>query len=377
MAERRQSYDCAHTLPVSPGNLDQRNIFLRHPCARYGELYLEPMPTMKNAKLKMKNEKLKRAALFVFLFAFCIFNFAFPVFAHEGKPHTWHDLVRSWSWEPAILLCLALSGWLYFRGVKRLWHEAEKGRGLRKWEAAAYASGWFALFVALVSPLHPWGRVLFSAHMLQHEVLMLVAAPLLVLGRPLIAFLWALPVGWARRVGNLGKAEWFQRIWRTVTNPFMAWAIHAVALWVWHLPVLFQATLTNEWVHTLQHLSFLLSALLFWWALIHGRQGLMSYGAGVLYVFTTSIHSGLLGALLTFAATVWYPSYIGLTTSWGLTPIEDQQLGGLIMWIPAGLVYIVAGLALFAGWLRESERKVKRREGVARAMVEEQKLEGV
>jgi putative membrane protein len=299
------------------------------------------------------------------IFTLCLFTFALAqsVFAHEGKPHNVHDLVRTWSWEPGILLSLALTAWLYYSGLRRLWRESERGRGIRRWEAGAYAGGWLALFIALVSPLHPWGRVLFSAHMMQHEILMLVAAPLLVLGRPLIPFLWALPLNWARRVGNWGKAGWFQRGWRALTNPFVAWAIHAVALWVWHAPVLFQATLTNEWVHTLQHLSFLLSALLFWWSLIHGRQGLMGYGAATLYVFTTSVHSGLLGALLTFAPSVWYPSYIGLTSSWGLTPLEDQQLGGLIMWIPAGLVYIVAGLALFAGWLRESEARVLKSEG--------------
>jgi putative membrane protein len=211
--------------------------------------------------------------------------------------------------------------------------------------------------------------------MTQHEVLMLVAAPLLVLGRPLIPFLNALPVAAARHIGSYGRARWFQRGWRAITNQFVAWAIHAVALWVWHIPVLFEATLTSEWVHTLQHLSFLLSALLFWWALVHGREGWMGYGAATLYVFTTSVHSGLLGALLTFAPTVWYPSYVGLTTSWGLTPLEDQQLGGLIMWIPAGLVYVIAGLALFSGWLRESERNLLRRESNA-LRVAQQQMEG-
>jgi putative membrane protein len=89
----------------------------------------------------------------------------------------------------------------------------------------------------------------------------------------------------------------------------------------------------------------------------------------VLYMFTTMIHSGLLGALITFAGAPWYPAYNGLTASWGLTPLEDQQLGGLIMWIPAGLVYIFAGLALFAGWLRESDAKTLRRERRAAAGV--------
>jgi cytochrome c oxidase assembly factor CtaG len=147
-----------------------------------------------------------------------------------------------------------------------------------------------------------------------------------------------------------------------LTLPFVAWLIHAIALWTWHMPVLFEAVLHNELVHTAQHLSFLLSALLFWWALIHGRQGWMGYGAAVLYVFTTSLHSGLLGALLTFSRSVWYPSYLGLTNSWGLTPLEDQQLGGLIMWIPAGVLYAFAGLALVAGWLREAEARATKRE---------------
>ena len=98
---------------------------------------------------------------------------------------------------------------------------------------------------------------------------------------------------------------------------------------------------------------------------LQGRQHALNYGLAVLYLFTTAIHSGLLGALLTFARTVWYPAYAGKTESWGLTPLEDQQLGGLIMWVPACTVYIVAGLALFAAWLRESETRVLRREAQA------------
>jgi putative membrane protein len=269
------------------------------------------------------------------------------------------DLWTTWGWEPVAVASLALSIWLYFSGVRRLWRAAEPGAGIRRWEAATFAGGWLALFVALVSPLHPMGRVLFSAHMTQHEILMLVAAPMVVLGRPLIAFLWALPISWRRRLGALSKSRWFERSWSAVANPLAAWAIHAVALWIWHAPALFQATIDDELIHTLQHVSFLGSALLFWWSLIHSRRGLMSYGAAVLYVFTTSVHSGLLGALITFASTLWYPAYAETTASWGLTPLEDQQLGGLIMWIPAGAVYIVAGLALFAGWMREAERRMQ------------------
>jgi putative membrane protein len=285
--------------------------------------------------------------------------------AHGGKPHNFHDLWFTWGRDPLVIASLALTAWLYFRGVRRVWRESGLGHGARKREVWAFACGWLALFIALVSPLHPWGEVLFSAHMTQHEVLMLVAAPLLVLSRPLVPFLWALPFAWRQSLGALGKQSVIQSVWRAVTNPLAAWAIHAVALWVWHAPLLFQATLKSDLVHTLQHLSFLGSALLFWWALIHGRQGLMGYGAAVLYMFTTSVHSGVLGALITFAGKVWYPAYSATTPSWGLTPLEDQQLGGLIMWIPAATIYIVAGLCLMAGWMRESERRVARRESRA------------
>src|SRR5829696_1867797 len=281
-----------------------------------------------------------------------------PILAlHGGQPHNWHDLVRAWSFEPLVITSLTITALLFIVGLHRL-----KRRSIRTWEALCFAGGWLSLFIALVSPLHAWGRVLFSAHMSQHEILMLVAAPLLVLGRPLIAFLWALPLEWSRGLGRIGKISSVNRLWRTLTIPLVAFVVHAIALWMWHIPVLFEAVLRYESVHTAQHLSFLLSALLFWWALIHGSQGAMGYGAAVLYLFTTSVHSGLLGALLTFAGSVWYPSYVGLTNSWGLTPLEDQQLGGLIMWIPASLVYVIAGLALFAGWLREADLRAARRE---------------
>jgi putative membrane protein len=296
----------------------------------------------------------------IVLAAFACATAQSSVIAHGGKPHGPDDLWKTWGWEPLVVVSLALSGWLYARGVRRLWRESGRGVGVRKWESAAFAGGWLALFVALVSPLHPLGRVLFSAHMTQHEILMLVAAPLLVLGRPLIPYLWALPIDWRRSLGRVGKAKWLRGSWHTLTNPLVAWAVHALALWIWHAPALFQATIDDEFIHTLQHLSFLVSALFFWWSLVHSRRSLMGYGAAVLYVFTTSVHSGVLGALITFASTLWYPAYATTTSSWGLTSLEDQQLGGLIMWIPAGLVYIVAGLLLFAGWMRESERALTR-----------------
>jgi cytochrome c oxidase assembly factor CtaG len=151
-----------------------------------------------------------------------------------------------------------------------------------------------------------------------------------------------------------------QHIWRRLTDPFTAWCLHAAALWVWHAPALFQATLRSQWIHTWQHLSFFLSALLFWWSLFFARAG-HSYGVGVVYIFTTAIHTGLLGALLTFSPVIFYPAYVTTAPLWGLTPLQDQQIGGLIMWIPAGALYMIAGLILFAAWLRESDLVLERK----------------
>jgi putative membrane protein len=248
-----------------------------------------------------------------------------------------------------------VTGVLYALGVARLRAAANTAFGMS--EIACFVAGWMTLVIALVSPIHPWGAVLFSAHMTQHELLMLVAAPLLVLGRPVIPFLWAFPRRAARTMAEWASNPSWQRIWKIITAPFVAWLIHAVILWTWHVPFLFEATRDSELIHALQHASFLLSALLFWWAILHGRRRAVGFGVAVLYMFTTALHSGLLGALLTFTRTVWYPIYSNTTRPWGLTPLEDQQLGGLIMWIPAGVVYIIAGLALFAGWLRESEKR--------------------
>jgi cytochrome c oxidase assembly factor CtaG len=248
---------------------------------------------------------------------------------------------------------LALSAWLYARGVQALWRTAGPDHGIARWEVAAFAIGWFTLALALVSPLHQLGGVLFSAHMAQHELLMVVAAPLLVLGRPIIPFLWALPFSWRRRLGTWSSASPLSRSWTLLALPSVAWTLHAVAIWLWHAPVLYQATLSSETMHTIQHVSFLGTALLFWWALLHGVQSRLARPAAVIYLFTTAAHTSLLGALLTFSRRLWYPLYDSTTAPWGLTSLEDQQLAGVIMWVPAGLSYLIAALALAATWLRE------------------------
>jgi putative membrane protein len=273
---------------------------------------------------------------------------------HAGEAIQPHDLWEAWTFEPGIAISLLAAINLYLIGASRM------GRGIRPRHVATFLAGWLSLAIALMSPLHALGGALFSAHMVQHEILMLVSAPLLVLGRPLVALLWAFPISIRQAAGRLTKFRAIERPWHLATTPSFAWVFHAAALWIWHIPSLFQATLTGEPIHDLQHLSFFLSALLFWWVLFREERRL-SYGAGVFYLFTTGLHSGVLGALLTFARIEWYPAYSETAKPWGLTGLEDQQLAGLIMWVPAGLVYMAAALALFAAWLKRSDWNLQMR----------------
>ncbi len=283
--------------------------------------------------------------------------------AHDGSPPAPHDLWRAWSLEPLELAGLALAAAGYLVGMRRLWRRSGPGRRRHARNAAAFAVGFLALVVALISPLDALGSALFSAHMLQHVVLMVVAAPLLVLARPLAPWLWALPPAWRRRVARALGSGPLRGAWRRLTHPVVAWTLHAAALWGWHAPPLFQATIRSDAVHLAQHASFFLTALLFWWVPIHRLGGAaVARAAGIPYIFTTAIHGSVLSALLTFSTTPWFPAYERTAASWGLTALEDQQLGGLIMWVPVGVVYVVAAIALAGAWLHALERDVARRD---------------
>ena len=272
-------------------------------------------------------------------------------------PHDAHELIRMWSFEPSTALPLALVLVLYATGLARL----RRTRHRMRRQAACFGAGWLVLAVALVSPLHPWGSALFTAHMVQHELLMLAAAPLLVLASPWPVLLRGLPVGTARALTGWTRAGVARSAWRGLTRPFTAWSLHLVTLWAWHAPALFGLALRSEGAHALQHASFLGGALLFWWAVLRDRAH--AGGAAVLALFTTAIHAGLLGALLTLSGAPWYPAYANTAPWWGLTPLEDQQLGGLVMWAPACLVYVGAGLMMFARWLEASGRTAWRPAG--------------
>jgi putative membrane protein len=265
----------------------------------------------------------------------------------------------TWTFEPLTVALLLASGVMYVVGVRAAWRQAGTGSGFRGWQVGAFAGGMLALAIALISPLAWLSEVLFSAHMTQHELLMLVAAPLLVIGQPLLAFLWAMPGGRRAAVARTFRRPWVVAGWQRLTNPLTIFILHGVTLWIWHVPALFEWALHNEAVHAVQHLAFVLTASLFWWGMVHGRYGRAGYGIGVLYVFLTAIHSAVLGALLTVAPSAWYRSYEATAAVRRIDALADQQLAGLVMWVPSGVIFIVVGLALAAAWLGESERRVR------------------
>jgi len=283
---------------------------------------------------------------------------ALPLLLHPGTALAPHDLAAAWALEPVTIALLVLSAGLWVLGEARLAGRLGRAAARRRGMRWSFAAGWALLALALLSPLHPLGAVLFSAHMAQHELLVAAAAPLLVLGRPLVPMLWALPIARRRALGRGARAPWVRGPWTALTRPGVAWLVHAGVVLAWHLPALFESSLRSEAAHALQHATFLGSALLFWWAILHGRGARRGYGAAVLYLFGMTVVTGGLGFLLTVSSRPWYPAYDPRAmAAWGLGPLEDQQLAGLIMWIPGGLAYLAAALGLLVLWLREADRR--------------------
>ncbi len=269
-----------------------------------------------------------------------------------------HDLWGAWSWEPFVMTGLAASGLLYLAGMRRLRRRCRTRGQARRWEAVAFWLGWAVLALSLLSPLHRLGETLLSAHMAQHELLMVAAAPLLVLGRPLLVSLWALPIRWRRRVG--AWAGRWRRLWHALSSVEIAWLLHAIAIVVWHVPSLYQRTVDSPLLHSLQHSSFLVTGFLFWWSVLPVAVQRGRYGSAILSLFSTMVYTGGIGALLTLARIPWFPRYAEGPALWGLTPLEDQQLAGLIMWVPGGIGYLLASLWLMTRWLRASDAAVVR-----------------
>jgi putative membrane protein len=259
-------------------------------------------------------------------------------------------------WDAAALMGAVVSAVLYSIGSRRL---AQRNARVRMLERTSFWSGWAALVAAIAPPLDRAAAATFSAHMVQHELLMVVAAPLIVLGRPIVPWLWALPAPLRATANRTLKLQPVSRVWLLATTPVVAWALHGVAIWIWHLPLLYERAMENEALHAFEHATFVGTAVLFWWGLVYGRYGRAAYGASVLYVFTTMVHTGMLGAIFALSTAPFYDVYQSRAAAAGVDAVADQQLAGLYMWIPAGVVLTACGLALLVAWLSEPERRMR------------------
>jgi putative membrane protein len=277
-----------------------------------------------------------------------------PVLAHPGQPPAPHDLWAAWDLHPVLVGGLLLAAWTYRRG-----QTVGPRRPVDRWRARCFVAALVALGLALLSPLDGLSSALASAHMAQHLLLLLVAAPLLVLSAPSAAILRGSPLGVRRAVGR-----WRRRLGLThrhlgvLRHPAAVWLLSVGVLWFWHAAAPYDAALDSEPLHVLEHASFLVTAVLFWHVVVGVRgSARVAGGLGVLLVFAMAMQSVFLSVLLTFARTPWYSGYATTTAPWGLDPLTDQQLAGVLMWIPAGGIYLLVALALLVSWIRATERE--------------------
>jgi putative membrane protein len=290
---------------------------------------------------------------------------AAPAAAHGPVPIQPDALWRVWSFDPLVVVPLLIAHWAYGHGTLRLWARAGRGRGIGRRHVLAFLLGEAVLIVALVSPLDQLGGTLLSAHMAQHGLLIAVAPPLLLLGRSGVAFAWAFRA--RNRRSFFASRNWraFARLANAFSRPVPAASLHGLALWAWHAPGVFDAALASEWLHALEHASFFGTALLFWRALGNAR-GARRVTPALGAAFFTLIHSGLLGALISLAPRPLYGWY-GATELWALSALEDQQLAGLLMWVPMGGVYFAACLYLASRLFAPEERYAQAHADVLRA----------
>lgn len=261
----------------------------------------------------------------------------------------------SWTFDPWIVTPLATFAALYVAGSIALSRRSRRAR-VRHWQAPLCLGGWLSLAGALVSPLHALGEQLFTFHMIEHEIIMAVSAPLLVQANPVGTLLWSLPHRLRILVGRAMRRDPVARCWQWVTDGSHATVIHGIAIWAWHWPVLFDATISNIAIHRLQHVSFFVSAVFFWWSVFRRSEA----GAAAWHVFVTMLHTSVLGALMALAPRVLYGTQTANSLAWGLTPLEDQQLAGIIMWVPAGTIYAGAVLVLVAIWINQAGERTRR-----------------
>jgi putative membrane protein len=284
-------------------------------------------------------------------------------------------ILLSWDWKIEVIVVLALAGTLYSRGWWQLRHRSQdaarkhqragRSRLAVVWRLAAYWGGLFAVALALLSPIDALGQQLFFMHMIQHLLLIMIAPPLLLVANPMPFVLWGLPTRWRHGVGGLfsralHRDSGFRHWLRLSTQPGIIWMVWVISLIGWHDPSMYNAALRFAWVHNVEHLSFFIASMLLWWHLtgagprIHKQFGLLGRIGLVLSVVPPNM---LTGIVLAFAEQGYYSYYEAVPRLWGIDVLTDQQLGGVIMWVPGSMMYILAALILIGRFLSQEDRK--------------------
>lgn len=271
---------------------------------------------------------------------------ASPALAHGGETHA-----PGWTLDPLVVVPLAILLLVFLAGQQRLTRRSKVERK-RRW---LFLGGWLVLSASLVSPLHHAGERSFTLHMIEHELIMLLATAMLAASQAGGVLAWGLPAPLRQTLGGSWKAP-LTTTWRSLTKPVTATLLQAVVMWVWHAPALFDRALQSQSWHIAQHLSFVISSLLFWVAMLDRRRS--GYFLSAACLILTSLIEGALGALMALSNSPWYSSYAAMGLSGiGLDPTTDQQLAGLIMWIPGGLIHGGAAVALIYLSLQDSDSK--------------------
>ncbi len=277
------------------------------------------------------------------------------------------SVLTTWRFEPQIVLALVLTGVLYVLGLRELDRRGKLWRLVGRRHVALFALGLLSLALALLSPLDTYDTRLFSVHMLQHLVLLQVAPPLLLLGKPVPVLLVGLPRPLVRGVARAQRrTPWLRWLTHKLISPPVAWTLYAADLLLWHVPALYQATLYNTGVHLLEHVCFVGTGLLFWWVIVEPlprpRSQRLHLGLRLLYTVSAMLPMNLLGALLTLADRLWYPFYGAQPALWGWSAIDDQRLGGLLMWLAGSMIFMGIGSVMFFRMLAQDERDRERDE---------------
>src|ERR1051326_2232454 len=264
----------------------------------------------------------------------------------------------AWSWDPLILFSVGLVAIVYARGLRRI-RRRTRGAAPELWRATAFGSCLAILIVALQSPISTYDNRLFSLHMLQHMLLVLGAAPLLLVGAPLLPLLWGLPSQERRGVGLLLSPHGpLHKFGHRITQPLLAEVLFIGTLALWHIPMLYDAAQGRTITHNLEHALLLGTAVLFWWPLLPptAASKRMSHGLALVYLAAAAVEGTVIGALLTFSSEPLYTTYRLAPRIAELSVLQDQQLAGLIMWVPSGLIYLSAILVQCGLLLRSDER---------------------